>query len=62
MEGGAGLVLLLLAGLVLRDHVAILDVHLPIDDLRLHAVRRLDQLLALSRQNINSVKLGHQIG
>lgn len=47
VKGRDGVVLWGLAGFVLR-HVSVLDLHLPVDHLRLHSIGGLDQLLALS--------------
>lgn len=49
MEGRDGVVLLGLAGLVLR-HVSVLDLDLPVNHLCLHSIGGLDQLLALSEE------------
>ena len=48
MEGGDGLVFLLLTGLVLGDVSVLNVVDLSVNDLRLNAVGSLDQLLALT--------------
>ena len=48
MEGGDGLVFLLLTGLVLGDVSVLNVVDLSVNDLRVNAVGSLDQLLALT--------------
>lgn len=48
MKGGDGFILLLLLCWFVFGHVAILNVHLPLQNLGLHPVGTLDQLLTLS--------------